>query len=47
MKVIEKSFAEDSGKLLRKCIAELEAENSRLKTVATESCQTITTLHCS
>jgi uncharacterized protein YlxW (UPF0749 family) len=43
-KVAETIIAEDSGAPLRKCIAELEAENSRLKDVAAESAETIDTL---
>jgi hypothetical protein len=43
-KVAETIIAEDGGAPLRKCIAELEAENSRLKDVAAESAEMIDTL---
>jgi chromosome segregation ATPase len=44
MKAIEKIMAKDSGELLRKRIAELDAEKSHLKTSTTESAETIDTL---
>jgi hypothetical protein len=44
MKTVEKIMAEDSGKLFRKCIAELEVDNSHLKTTTVESAETIDTL---
>jgi septal ring factor EnvC (AmiA/AmiB activator) len=43
-KVVEKIFSKDSRESLRKHIAEVEAENSRLKAAAAESSETITTL---
>jgi hypothetical protein len=44
MKAIENIMAKDSRGLLRKCIAEIEAENSHLKASAVESAETINTL---
>jgi cell division protein FtsB len=40
-KIIEKILAEDDGESLQKRVAELEAENSRLTTVAAQSSETI------
>jgi hypothetical protein len=44
MKVIEKIMAKDSRGSLRKCIAEIEEENSHLKASTVESAETIDTL---
>jgi hypothetical protein len=46
MKAAENIMAEDCGESLRKHIAKLEAENSRLKTTATEFIEAIDTLQC-
>jgi chromosome segregation ATPase len=43
-KVVEKIIAENNGESLRKCVAELEEENSQLTTVAAESSETIAKL---
>jgi uncharacterized protein YacL (UPF0231 family) len=43
-KTVENIIIEDSGEPLRKCIAELEVENSQLKATGVESAKTITTL---